>query len=181
MKKRVIIIASILLLLTAAAVILSGELTVAGGVRSVRADLYINGQKAERPAMIYWWYGSGARVDFPFYETLEGLGCQIERDRSQEKSDAEIWIGNKVYFFRSDDNSLYSNGETILSDIGLRQYAGGNLGDKLLRFLVIRRADPPYMDIDDYRAVLEALGFSQIELEIDEEARVVKLSAHSNN
>ena len=76
-KRKRVLLLSVLLLVAIAFLfyhmILGMEFT-----KGVSAELYVNGERLEMPAFVYW-RGKTALVQLPLYSTLESLGCHVER------------------------------------------------------------------------------------------------------
>ena len=126
-RKWILLLLTILVVLMALMVLI--RIYTGGGIagfhatRFIKAELYINGEKADNPAVI-WWYNYGSnkppsseyRVELllPFYATLEALGCQIDRDEQLAVSDSTIVFGDSRLFFQANNASLYRDGELLL-------------------------------------------------------------------
>ena len=129
----------------------------------VWADCYVNGEKLEMPAAIYW-YGYTPLASFPLVSTLESLGCHIEQEEINGYPHVIIHAGSREFVINSVD--LYKDDTMLVFNAVRKEVRGGrNVRGQL------------FMDDHNYEAILKALGFKQITCEIDEEALVVKLNA----
>lgn len=178
--KRILLLSVILLALAFLFCIFKEDLAIAGlGVTAVKAELYVNGELLEMPAFMYWYVDpalGGAQVQFPLYSTLESLGCQIERQGQNDTSSTmgrysytTVRAGSHVFVIKENSASsdLFENDRQIYSDIAQRErHFGGRKARGQL-----------YLDDSDYEKVLTILGFDQITCEINEEERIVRLSA----
>ncbi len=131
------------------------------------ADLYVNGERLEMPAAIYW-RGKSVLVQFPLYATLESLNCQVERERQEDPSIVTVRAGSHTFVIKENSfsSTLYENDRPIFDNLAQRLPYGGR-GVKGQR----------YLDDEDYERVLKIFGFDQITCKIDEEARIVSLNA----
>lgn len=132
-------------------------------IKTTPATLYVNGNRLETHAIIYW-YDRSALAQFPLFSTLKSLGCQIERDESGNSSNTVISAGNRRFVLERGKYSsdLYENGKLVYSDVA-RPEKGSN---GLL-----------YLDERECEKVLTIMGFDQISWEIIEEQKIVMLTA----
>ncbi|MBQ7473012.1 MAG: hypothetical protein IJS79_01525 [Oscillospiraceae bacterium] len=144
-----------------------------GDLVSVPAKLYVNGDPLEMPAYLYWYSKDSIgknppRFVFPFEEVLKQLGCQIEQDDQDKSRYAVVRVGNREFVLTGGSFAcdLTKDDQVLVSGAARRQHVRGH-----------GFTGPLYMADVDYEKVLKTLGFSQISLEIDESARIVKLSA----
>lgn len=163
MKKRILICVVIVIAVLCGGAAILGP--IAGqDVRATNAELTVNGKQLEEPAVIYR-YSLSCLADFPFFPTLEALGCEIERDAMNEESDAIIKHAGRTVYFKAQDSEFSVDGERILKDTWISPSRVAGISGML------------YMAYYDYVDVLHALGFEQITLEINETRRTVKLTA----
>lgn len=133
-------------------------------IKTTSAALFVNGRQIEESAVIYW-YDRSALVQFPFFSTLEALGCQVEQDKSGESTDTLIRVGDREFVLErgsSYSSYLYENGKLICSDVA--RYGK-------------RRNGLLYLDGRRCEEVLTILGYDHISFTIDEEDRIVELIA----
>ena len=163
MKKWKRVLLLICLLLFAALAVGFYYLTKWESVKTAWADCYVNGEKLEMPAAIYW-YGYTPLASFPLVSTLESLGCHIEQEEINGYPHVIIHAGSREFVINSVD--LYKDDTMLVFNAVRKEVRGGrNVRGQL------------FMDDHNYEAILKALGFKQITCEIDEEALVVKLNA----
>ncbi len=180
MRKRKLFFWLIVLLLALAFLFFfcRGDLTIAGHTTVVQAEMYVNGELLDMPAIMYW-YGDpdlgGALISIPLYSTLEGLGCQIEREEQNDSSSTTgeypsvtVRVGSRVFVIKekSYSSDLYENDRQIYFDMGFREEFGSRKVKGQL-----------YLGNSEYKKVLKYFGFDQITCEIDEEARIIRLNA----
>ena len=163
MKKWKRVLLLICLLLFAALAVGFYYLTKWESVKTAWADCYVNGEKLEMPAVIYW-RGYTPLASFPLVSTLESLGCHIEQVGQGYSSHLTIVAGNQEVEIK--DGNLYKD-DTMIAFYAVEweKCGGRNVRGQI------------YMNDHNYEAILKALGFKQITYEIDEEALVVKLNA----
>ena len=181
MSKRKWILRLIIIFVVLVALMVSIRIYTGGGIagfhptRFVKAELYVNGEKAEKPAVI-WWYNYGSKkppspeykvnLNLPFYATLEALGCQIDRDETLPVSDATIIFGDSRLFFDAETKSLFRDGELLLPNCAMVEQTFRGMKGQLFFF--------DYREVT-YVEALEALGFDLVETEIDRDALIVKI------
>ena len=147
---------------------------------SVSADCYVNGEWIESSAIFYWygWHGhpmiekSPPGLELPYFEILEKLGCQIEREENADDMFATIRVNGREFSLVGDKYLvLYENDRRL------------NYGAERLDLYRGRQEQGKYgpfythCDSDTFKEMLKALGFNNITLEFDEEPWVVRLTA----
>ena len=143
----------------------------------VPAELYVNEDSLEMPAYLYWYSKDSVgkdspRFDLPLEETIEHLGCKVEKEEQRENVFAVVRVSGREYFLTggafacdlTEGDQILVSGAAQRRHVRWRGFTG-----------------PLYMADVDYEEVLKALGFDQISLEIDKDARIIKLTAHSNS
>lgn len=161
MRKRVLILAVVLIALVCVAAALMCGWGIAGsGVNAADAELYVNGSKLKEPAVTMSW-----NVHFPFFSTLEALGCEVKADAVNGGSEAVIKHAGRTIVFTAQDSAFYAEEKQILEDVKIRT-------DR------VKGSDGVlYMDLGNYQEVLHALGFNQITLYVNETRHLVQLTA----
>ncbi len=166
-KKRLIIVIVIILIM---GLLLLTYLLTNGmeRIKNVSAVLFVNGKRIEEPAIIYW-YDYSALAEFPLFSTLEALGCQIKQDESGESLDTIIRVGEREFVVHQGKYSsdLYENGQIVCSDVA--------------RPCGKRWTGPLCMDGRNCEKVLTLLGYDHISFTINEEDRIIELTATQNS
>ncbi|MGX8692715.1 MAG: hypothetical protein ACSW8E_03045 [Clostridia bacterium] len=177
MKKRFLfwIIPAILILLFAVFFLLPGTGRTA---KVLSAALYVNGERTKMPAIMFWYddyqyqQGQSPLLGFPLYETLEKLGCQVERKEQKDAASATVRVGSRVFEIKENSYAcdLYENDRLIYTGIAKPTFYGGRgvKGQQYLNKSLIN---------EDFENMLTVLGFEQITVEIDVKEKTVRLSA----
>ncbi len=138
------------------------------------ATLYVNGERVNMPAFMFWYddyqyrHGQTPLLGFPLYETLEKLGCQLEREEEKDAASAAVRAGSRQFVIKENSFTcdLYEDDNLIYTGIAHLSFYGGQR---------VRRQY--YLDDKDCEKVLTVLGFEKITVEIDVKAKTIRLSA----
>ena len=150
----------------------------AGGYRvtTVFADIYVDGVKLEKPAIIYWYITKDPPpyvwVKVPFFDTLEALGCEIDRDESRPSSDAIIEVNGRRFIYKAVSSTLYENDKPLYKGAAVPLFSNGKDSESQIL------EGQLYMehDLDSILTVLKAFGFNQLEATMDRDPFIVRIN-----
>lgn len=186
MKKRIrnilIVVACWLL------IVFQGSGCASDDVVEIPADCYVNGKKLDMPADLYFFDSSFVGkyepdiIRIPFFELLDKLGQLEMITESKDGLHAVVHVNGREYSLEADDAifcDIIENGVILVKCAAYR------------KFIPLRGRTGPFYIEDHYRVfiegydnntlyyekVLQALGFHDIALEVDQETRVVRITA----
>ena len=113
------------------------------------------------------WYNRDelgtARFSIELIPVLEALGCKIKTGGTAKDTKTVFQIGDREFTIYS-SGELYDNKGLLCSDAAHPQNT-------------IWRTGPLYFDDSNYKGVLSLLGFDGINCEVNENERVISLTA----